>query len=506
MAQLLYNSRMRRIAFLSFVAALGGILFGYDTAVVSGTTAAVAERFGLDAMAKGWYVGCALVGSICGVAVAGWLSDRFGRKPTMLFSSILFSVSAIGCAICVGFADLVAYRIIGGVGIGIVSIVSPVYISEISPPKTRGTLVALYQFAITLGFVLAYLVNYLLLVNLHVDDLWRVMLGAEAVITLFFFATIFFITESPRWLASRTAAGAQRRRIPWEELLKPGIVKAILVGCAIAVLGQFMGVNAVLYYGPEIFARAGFAAQDSSFSTVLVGVVNMASTILAVFLVDRIGRKALVYSGVSMMIACLVAIGVFEAVAKETGDGGYLGVADRARAFIDAGPFRTWNWDGQFEDMDPMPPYVDLTPVRAFGFSQLLFRKGRTDDARLTLSWCEDQFAVWSDPIHHMDWKNWKMPTGLEQYDYYTPIDATMANFVRSFLVAWKATGEELYLEKARAMADCIVRNQRKDGTIPTYFDSRGGSDWVNCMASSADSLMAFAEALKSAGKATAGR
>ena len=302
---------MKKVAFLSFVAALGGILFGYDTAVVSGTTVAVAERFGLDAIAKGWYVGCALVGSICGVAVAGWLSDRFGRKPTMLFSSVLFSVSAIGCAICIGFADLVAYRIVGGVGIGIVSIVSPVYISEISPPKTRGTLVALYQFAITLGFVLAYLVNYLLLVNLHVDDLWRVMLGAEAVITLFFFAVIFFITESPRWLASRTAAGAQRRRIPWEELLRPGILKAILVGCAIAVLGQFMGVNAVLYYGPEMFARAGFAAQDSSLSTVLVGVVNMASTILAVFLVDRIGRKALVYSGVSLMIACLVAIGVF---------------------------------------------------------------------------------------------------------------------------------------------------------------------------------------------------
>lgn len=302
---------MRRVAFLAFVAALGGILFGYDTAVVSGTTAAVAERFGLDAIAKGWYVGCALVGSICGVAVAGWLSDRFGRKPTMLFSSVLFSVSAIGCALCIGFADLVAYRIVGGVGIGIVSIVSPVYISEISPPKTRGTLVTLYQFAITLGFVLAYLVNYLLLVNLHIDDLWRVMLGAEAVITLFFFSVIFFITESPRWLASRSAAGAHRRRIPWEELLKPGIVKAVLVGCAIAVLGQFMGVNAVLYYGPEIFARAGFAAHDSSFSTVLVGVVNMASTILAVFLVDRIGRKALVYFGVSMMIACLVAIGVF---------------------------------------------------------------------------------------------------------------------------------------------------------------------------------------------------
>ena len=319
---------MKRVAFLSFVAALGGILFGYDTAVISGTISAVADKFGLDAMAKGWYVGCALVGSIGGVAVAGWLSDRFGRKPTMLFSSVLFSVSAIGCALCIGFADLVAYRIVGGVGIGIVSIVSPVYITEISPPERRGTMVSLYQFAITLGFVLAYFVNYLILVNLHVADLWRVMLGAEAVFTLLFFAVIFFIPESPRWLAIRGGVidaalpgekGCGRAvsmkppvtGIPWGELAKPGIVKAILIGCAIAVLGQFMGVNAVLYYGPEIFADAGFAAKESSFSTVLVGLVNMLSTILAVFLMDRAGRKALVYFGVSLMIVCLVTIGVF---------------------------------------------------------------------------------------------------------------------------------------------------------------------------------------------------
>ena len=301
----------RTCLFLSFVAALGGILFGYDTAVISGTISAVAGRFDLDAIAKGWYVGCALVGSIGGVAVAGWLSDRFGRKPTMLFSSVLFSVSAIGCAICIGFADLVVYRIVGGVGIGIVSIVSPVYITEISPPERRGTMVSLYQFAITLGFVLAYLVNYLILVNLHVADLWRVMLGAEAVFTLLFFAVIFFIPESPRWLALRAGGSPVPRRIPWGELAKPGIVKAVLIGCAIAVLGQFMGVNAVLYYGPEIFADAGFAAKESSFSTVLVGLVNMTSTILAVFLMDRAGRKALVYFGVSLMIACLVTIGVF---------------------------------------------------------------------------------------------------------------------------------------------------------------------------------------------------
>jgi len=302
---------MKKIAFLSFVAALGGILFGYDTAVISGTIAAVGEQFKLDALAKGWYVGCALVGSIGGVAVAGWLSDRFGRKPAMLFSSVLFSVSALGCLWCVGFTDLVVYRIVGGVGIGIVSIVSPVYISEISPQKMRGSMVALYQLAITAGFVLAYLVNYLLLVNVHVAELWRIMLGAEAAITLLFFTVIFFIPESPRWLSSHVSNGSNLSpRIPWAELKKPGIVKAMAIGCAIAILGQFMGVNAVLYYGPEIFANAGFAAQDSSFSTVLVGLVNMFSTVLAVFLIDRIGRKGLIYIGVSVMIGCLIAIGV----------------------------------------------------------------------------------------------------------------------------------------------------------------------------------------------------
>lgn len=297
-----------KLAFLAFVAALGGVLFGYDTAVVSGTIAAVGEQFRLDALAKGWYVGCALVGSIGGVAGAGWLSDRFGRKPAMLFSSVLFSVSALGCLWCVGFADLVAYRIVGGIGIGVVSVVSPVYVSEIAPSRIRGTLVALYQFAITLGFVLAYLVNYLLLVHVHVAELWRVMLGAEAVITLLFFAVIFFIPESPRWLEMRSVGGTGTRRIPWAELRKPGIVKAMAIGCAIAVLGQFMGVNAVLYYGPEIFAQAGLAARDSSFSTVLAGLVNMFSTILAVFLIDRVGRKGLVYFGVSVMIVCLLAI------------------------------------------------------------------------------------------------------------------------------------------------------------------------------------------------------
>ena len=186
----------------------------------------------------------------------------------------------------------------------------------------------------------------------------------------------------------------------------------------------------------------------------------------------------------------------FSAVARISGDAGYDEVVRRAVGFVEKGPFATWNWDGQFEDIDPKPPYVDLTAVRAVGFSGWLFRAGRTEDARLTLDWCEDQFVVWSDPIRHMDWKNWKMPTVLEQYEYYTPIDASMGNMVRAFVAAWTATKEDLYLEKAKALADCIVRNQRPDGTIPTYFDARGGSDWLNCMVVSAGSLETLAGVL----------
>ena len=150
------------VVFLAFVAALGGILFGYDTAVISGTTEFVKAQFGLSTGLEGWYVGCALIGSIAGVLVAGMLSDFLGRRLTMLIAALLFTVSAVGCAVCNGFPDLIAYRIIGGVGIGIVSIVSPIYISEVSPARVRGTMVSLYQLFITLGFLLAYLVNYLI--------------------------------------------------------------------------------------------------------------------------------------------------------------------------------------------------------------------------------------------------------------------------------------------------------------------------------------------------------
>ena len=309
-----------KVVFIAIVAALGGILFGYDTAVISGTTEIVKTQFGLSTGGEGWYVGCALIGSIAGVLIAGMLSDFLGRKKTMLISALLFSVSAIGCAVCGNFTQLVIYRMIGGFGIGIVSIVSPVYISEVSPAHVRGTMVSLYQLFITIGFLLAYLMNFLILKQAALDsadpqlgtrmfnnEYWRGMLGCEAIPDLLFLLLIFFIPESPRWLEVR--GQRQDNSEAWKAMREKSILVAVLVGSAIAILGQFMGVNAVLYYGPKIFADAGF--EDPLFSTVLVGVVNMLTTVIALVIIDKVGRKQLVWWGVGGMIVCLLMIGLY---------------------------------------------------------------------------------------------------------------------------------------------------------------------------------------------------
>ncbi|WP_287646355.1 sugar porter family MFS transporter [Bacteroides sp.] len=340
------------LIFLSVVAALGGFLFGYDTAVISGTIAQVTQLFQLDTLQQGWYVGCALVGSIVGVLFAGILSDKLGRKLTMVISAVLFSTSALGCALSADFTQLVIYRIIGGVGIGVVSIVSPLYISEVAVAQYRGRLVSLYQLAVTVGFLGAYLVNYQLLAwaesgtQLSVDwlnkvfitEVWRGMLGMETLPAILFFIIIFFIPESPRWLIVRgkelkavdilekiynsiTEAKSQLKetksvltsetRSEWSLLMKPGIFKAVIIGVCIAILGQFMGVNAVLYYGPSIFENAGLSGGDSLFYQVLVGLVNTLTTILALVIIDKVGRKKLVYYGVSGMVVSLILIGLY---------------------------------------------------------------------------------------------------------------------------------------------------------------------------------------------------
>lgn len=347
--------------FLAVVSAIGGILFGYDTAVISGTIGIVTQQFSLDTMQQGWYVGCALIGSIAGASFAGMTSDAIGRKKTMLIAAVFFCICAIGCAESTSFAHLVAFRIIGGVGVGFVSIVSPIYISEISVAEKRGTLVSLYQLAVTIGFLIAYLVNYAILDisqtrefqsgflnRMLVDDYWRGMLGSGAVPAVLFLAIIFFIPESPKWLITK-GRGSMARTVlgriypdaarleseyeitksslndevksEWKELLQPWILKAVLIGSAIAILGQFMGVNAVLYYGPEIFAKAGIAGGDALFSQVLVGIVNMVTTVIALLIIDKVGRKQLVYWGVSGMIVSLVMIGIYFAFGERIGLG-----------------------------------------------------------------------------------------------------------------------------------------------------------------------------------------
>ena len=312
------------ILFLSIVAAIGGILFGYDTAVISGTIGVVSAQFGLTTIQQGWYVGCALVGSILGVSVAGLLSDNLGRMKTLLMAAVLFGISAIGCARCANFSQLVAYRIIGGIGIGVVSIVCPIYISEVAMAEKRGTLVSLYQLAITVGFLVAYLVNFLILnyverggsfahpvmQKLFIQEYWRGMLGSETIPDLLFLILIFFIPESPRWLAVQ-GLKKERKESDWKYLLEPGILFAVIGGSAIAILGQFMGVNAVLYYGPEILRKAGLGGGDALFSQVLVGLVNFGTTIIALMIIDKVGRKQLVYWGVSGMILCLLMIGLY---------------------------------------------------------------------------------------------------------------------------------------------------------------------------------------------------
>ncbi|HOW09388.1 MAG TPA: sugar porter family MFS transporter [Bacteroidales bacterium] len=347
------SAGIKYVLWLSFVASLGGFLFGYDTAVISGTVDQVSKQFSLDDITKGWYVGCALVGSIAGVVFSGTLSDMFGRKTVMIISAVLFTLSGIGCMISAGIHQLVIARIVGGIGIGVASVVSPLYIAEISVPEARGRLVSLYQLAITVGFLGAYLANFGLLRHsetllargatsglygkFFATEVWRGMLGMESLPALLFFIVLFLIPESPRWLIVKTqeakALSILKRifgeheaenqvinvknlikmetKSDWRMLLQPGFRMAMIIGVALAMLGQFMGVNAVLYYGPTIFAESGLSRGDSLFYQVLVGLVNMLTTVLALAIIDKVGRKKLVYWGVSGMIITLFLIGVY---------------------------------------------------------------------------------------------------------------------------------------------------------------------------------------------------
>ena len=333
---------------LAFIAAMGGFLFGYDTAVISGTLALVRNQFGLNSAMEGWYVSSALIGCIIGVSGAGWMSDKYGRKIVLLLTGALFSISAIGCAISPSFTQLIVYRFIGGIGVGIASMLSPMYISEISPPTMRGKLVTLYQFAITIGILSAYFVNVWLLEasgtpgfsnmsNFHLvfkEEVWRGMLGMEAIPAISFFLLILIIPRSPRWLVVKGDTARARRILTglvgsqiaeseikeieetlamekgtWKMLLEPGLKMALFIGVALAVLQQFTGIDAIIYYGPRIFEQAGFGLSEALGGQVVIGIINVTFTVIAIFTIDIFGRRRLLLTGTFGMLLSLIAIG-----------------------------------------------------------------------------------------------------------------------------------------------------------------------------------------------------
>jgi MFS transporter, SP family, arabinose:H+ symporter len=345
------------LLFVCLVSALGGFLFGFDTAVISGTVGFVKDQFALSALQEGWFVASALLGCIIGVACAGVLADRFGRKAILFLSAFLFAASAVGCTVAPEQMTLIVFRCIGGLGIGVASMLAPLYISEISIARYRGRMVTLYQFAITVGILAAYYSNALLLAWSHsfalkneflrwivVDEVWRSMFGMGAVPAVIFFGLLFFIPQSPRWLTARGFRGQARAilaRITDEataerevedivatlgretggmsQLFQPGLRRALVLGVSVAILSQITGIVAIIYYGPKIFAEAGFKVSESLDSQVIIGLTNVLATVVALWKIDDFGRKPLLLGGIIGMMIALICAGTFFAVGSTDG-------------------------------------------------------------------------------------------------------------------------------------------------------------------------------------------
>ena len=340
---------------LTLVAALGGLLFGYDTAVISGAVGSIDANF-IDPLQLGetWRntlsgltISSALFGCVLGSAVAGGIADRYGRRTGLIVAAILFLLSAIGSAVpemglaplgSTGLPALIAfnvYRLLCGAGIGIASMLSPLYIAEIAPKERRGQLVSLYQMAIVIGIVGVYFVNWLIARGGDADWLnrigWRLMLGSESLPALLFLALLAGVPDSPRWLVlkgrdaealrvlQRVAGASQAPQILAEirdslKLIESPRLLAygrtvILIGLALSIFQQLVGINAVLYYAPLMFRNLGAGNDSALLQTVVVGAANMLSTLIAIYTVDRLGRKPLLIAGAACMAVPMLALG-----------------------------------------------------------------------------------------------------------------------------------------------------------------------------------------------------
>ena len=324
-----------RRAFLlrvSFIAGLGGILYGFDVGIIAAALLFVRNTFALSTHLQEIVVSVVPAGTMVGAIVGGILSDRLGRRVTLLWSGVIFIVGSILAPLSPNVGALIAARSLLGFAIGFTSVTAPVYVSELSPPQLRGTLIGMYQFALTLGIVFANLVGYWF----AAEQSWRFMFATGVLPAVVFLALVFTVPESPRWLfiKDRTeegervllsytdARGAQlllddihlatelrQNQERWTALFTAKARRGIVIAVGFVVLQQLCGINTVIYYGPQIFALAGMDSnQHAIFASVLVSVMNMLATVIALFLVDRIGRKPLLYAGVGGMLASLLVL------------------------------------------------------------------------------------------------------------------------------------------------------------------------------------------------------
>ena len=308
--------------FVTFVAALGGFLFGFDTAVISGAEQSIQILWKLNEIQHGLTVSIALFGTIVGALLGGFPSDKFGRKKTLFWIGLLYFVSAIGSALATGWYTFLFFRFIGGLGVGASSVAGPMYISEISPARMRGRLVALFQFNVVLGILLAYLSNYL--IGSSGENAWRWMLGVEGIPAFAFLSLVLFIPESPRWLIFKKGLVENARSIlsrighknveeevqliltthqqhlgksEKEKFFSKQYKFPIMLAVMFAIFNQVSGINAVIYYTPRIFQNAGLETSSALLSTAGIGLINFVFTILAINFIDRFGRRFLMILG-----------------------------------------------------------------------------------------------------------------------------------------------------------------------------------------------------------------
>ena len=325
------NVDHRFLAKISFIAALGGVLYGYDMGIIAAALIFVRQSFELSTVMSEWVVSIVLVGAMAGAMVGGAVADRIGRRATLVWAGAIFIAGSVLAPLSPNVWVLLVARLILGVGIGFTSVTAPVYVSELAPPQSRGMLIGLYQFALTIGIALADLVGYWL-AN---QEAWRLMFAIAAVPTLFFLGVILMVPESPRWLYAHgrekdaekvllsytDAAGAQQFlsdireglktavEQSWAALLTPAVRGSLLIAVGMTVLQQVTGINTIIYYGPHIFEAAGIATHSNSIlATLLVAVVNVIFTVVGILLVDRVGRKPLLYVGVGGMTVALFAL------------------------------------------------------------------------------------------------------------------------------------------------------------------------------------------------------